>query len=232
MRRVNFRVILVCITFFSLTLNLFSFEVSAENSDNVFDAIEKGKTLEPGNSESDTLNPNNPETDTTQLNTGSAVPEIDIWDYIKVLFMLLIVVGLLYFLLRFLNKKSNMISGKDLIQNLGGISLGANKNVQLLKIGDKIFLVGVGENVSLLKEITNKDDVESLVLQYNEKMNQAFVTETWITKLFRLKKLNKNQVSEPVDRDFKEIFEKQMLDLSGQKKEIFELLGKKKEDHK
>ena len=70
------------------------------------------------------------------------------------------------------------------------------------------------------------------VLQYNEKMNQAFVTETWITKLFRLKKLNKNQVSEPVDRDFKEIFEKQMLDLSGQKKEIFELLGKKKEDHK
>ena len=69
MRRVNFRVILVCITFFSLTLNLFSFEVSAENSDNVFDAIEKGKTLEPGNSESDTLNPNNPETDTTQLNT-------------------------------------------------------------------------------------------------------------------------------------------------------------------
>lgn len=146
--------------------------------------------------------------------------------------MLLIVVGLLYFLLRFLNKKSNMISGKDLIQNLGGISLGANKNVQLLKIGDKIFLVGVGENVSLLKEITNKDDVESLVLQYNEKMNQAFVTETWITKLFRLKKLNKNQVSEPVDRDFKEIFEKQMLDLSGQKKEIFELLGKKKEDHK
>lgn len=165
--------------------------------------------------------------------TTNQALEIGFFDYVKVIFMLFFVILLLYLFLRFLNKKSNITSGKELIQNLGGVSLGSNKNVQILKIGQKLYLVGVGENVNLLKEITEKEEVDALVTLYNERVTNMFSTEsTWVSKIFQFKERasQKRQISEPVESDFKELFEKQLIDLGEQKKEVFELLGKNHED--
>ena len=39
------------------------------------------------------------------------------------------------------------------MQNLGGVGVSQGKSVQLLQVGNSLFLVGVGEDITLLKEI-------------------------------------------------------------------------------
>ena len=86
--------------------------------------------------------------------------------------------------------------------------------------------------MNLLKEITEKEEVEALITAYNERVTHMFSTDsTWIGKILHHKgKMSKQrQVSEPAESDFKELFEKQLSDLHGQKKEVMELLGKNQE---
>ncbi|CAM5186720.1 hypothetical protein UACE39S_04674 [Ureibacillus acetophenoni] len=52
------------------------------------------------------------------------------------LFALLFVLGLLMFVLKFINKRSLNYQQNSLVRNIGGVSLGAQKSVQLIQIGE------------------------------------------------------------------------------------------------
>jgi len=89
---------------------------------------------------------NEPET-----NTGSFT-----LDFIKMILALILIVFLIYALLKFLSKRGKTYQNQNMMQNLGGLSVGQNKSVQLVRIGDKLFMLGVGDNVELLEEITDE----------------------------------------------------------------------------
>lgn len=222
--------ILILCACFSLTLFL-SFSLAAvtyaEEIKSVYDEFQSEGTQNPQEENNEQQGQNaqqNEQIANEALNIG-------LFDYVKVIFMLLLVIALLYLFLRFLNKKSNFTSGKELLQNLGGISLGSNKNVQVLKMGKKLYLVGVGENVNLLKEINEEEEVDAIIALYNERVEKMFITEPWIRRVFGFKgKSDKHQVSEPAESDFKELFEKQLVDIGSKKQDVFELLGKNRED--
>ena len=72
------------------------------------------------------------------------------------IFATVFVVGLLYFVLKFVNKNGRLFKSTQLIENLGGTALGANRSVQLIKVGNRLLIVGVGENIQLLKEIEDR----------------------------------------------------------------------------
>ena len=91
------------------------------------------------------------------------------------IFATMFVVGLLYSVLKFVNKKIDLFKSTHLIENLGGTMLGANRSVQLIKIGNRLLLVGVGENIQLLKEIENEQECEQIILEYNNQINQLVV---------------------------------------------------------
>lgn len=86
-----------------------------------------------------------------------------IWMFVKVILVLAVVVALIYFLLRFVNARTRSYSEGRSIQNVGGVSVGSNRSVQLVKIGGRVLVVGVGESVSLLKEIEDADEVGALL---------------------------------------------------------------------
>ena len=44
-----------------------------------------------------------------------------------------------------------------------GTTLGANRSVQLIKIGNQLLIVGVGENIQLLKEIDDEQEYEQII---------------------------------------------------------------------
>ncbi len=106
-----------------------------------------------------------------------------LWEYIKVLLSLVFVLGLLIFVLRFLNKRNQNYQQNSIIRNLGGHSVGAQKSVQLLHIGNQIYVVGVGEDVQLLKEITDPEEIEQMIAIYNEKYSHTS-TSPYIAELF------------------------------------------------
>lgn len=94
------------------------------------------------------------------------------WDFLKMIFVMIFVVALLYFVLRFIGKKTKSYQKANFIENLGGTSLGGNRSVQLIKVGDRVLIVGVGESIQLLTEIQEEEERNQLLREYNQKMEQ------------------------------------------------------------
>lgn len=119
-----------------------------------------------------------PQTNEEPMSTGMSA-----WEYIKIVLALLFVVGLLFFVLKLVNRNNKKYQSNQLLQNLGGVSVGQQKSVQLLKVGDSLFLIGVGDDVNVLKEITDEQEQQRLIQLHEDK--QEFAAQVpYITELY------------------------------------------------
>lgn len=152
-----------------------------------------------------------PAADTTPEN---AAVSVSAWDYIKMVLALLFVLALLYGVLKLVNSKNRLYQQHQLIQNLGGLSLGQHKSVQLLQVGDSLFLVGVGEDISILKEITNDEEKEKLTNFYTNK--QEFTAQipyiSTLLKRFKDQFLSK-KIEQPKNGSFEQLFRKRLSEI-------------------
>ena len=156
---------------------------------------------------------------------------VSAWDYIKMIFALAFVVGLLYVVLRFLNNRNAKYQHSKMMQNLGGISVGSQKSVQLVKVGSSLYLVGVGEDDNMLKEITDEHERESLIALYSEKQMQP-IQGTPFSGLFKnIAKKNKDAVEED-NIDFKTEFSNRLDQIKQQRNEELQELKQKERSSK
>lgn len=73
---------------------------------------------------------------------------------VNVLIALAVVVLLMFLLFRFLAKRTN-VSQKGMIQVIAARQLAPNRSIQVVEVGDKRYLLGVGEDVQLLADVTD-----------------------------------------------------------------------------
>ncbi|WP_373229581.1 flagellar biosynthetic protein FliO [Cohnella sp.] len=99
----------------------------------------------------------------TQEMPGSA----SAWDLIWVLFVLGIIVGLIVLLLRFFAKRNRGWWMNRSLRSLGGYSLGTNKSMQIVEWNGRIYVLGIGENVTLLESITEPEMVAALLAEHD-----------------------------------------------------------------
>ncbi|AVK83180.1 flagellar protein [Lysinibacillus sp. B2A1] len=163
----------------------------------------------------------------------SAAGDISAWEYIKMVLALIFVVALFYGLMKFLNKRNLNFQRNQLVQNLGGLSLGAQKSVQLLQVGKTLYLVGVGEDVQLLREITDPEEVAALLALYNERQELA-ATSPYIAEVFsKFKRKNNGSSSIEQGKDsFGELFEKKISEIKQERNEELERWKQKENDDK
>ncbi len=88
-----------------------------------------------------------------------------IGSFIKLIVALAIVIGLIVLISKFLRKKNGFLKRHQVVENFGGISVGSNKSIQTIKIGDRFYVIGVAENIELLMEITDPKTIEQLMKQ-------------------------------------------------------------------
>ncbi|MFY3793394.1 flagellar biosynthetic protein FliO [Ureibacillus sp. MALMAid1270] len=180
----------------------------------------------------DTTEEGEPVQDNEQENGKLATGEgLNLWDYMKMLFALLFVLGLLMFVLKFINKRSLNYQQNSLVRNIGGVSLGAQKSVQLIQIGKSIYVVGVGEDVQLIKEIDSPEDVEQIINNFNEK--QSFTSTTpYIAELVKkvTSKLKNSEVTEQQQKSFGEIFNHKLADIKKNRQNELEKWKEKERD--
>ena len=163
---------------------------------------------------------------------GSAAVGLGWFNYLKMLFALILVLGLLIFVLKFINKKSANYQKSSLIRNIGGLTIGAQKSVQLLHIGDKVYIVGVGDDVQLLKEIEDREEVKRLLEYYDEKQTFA---QTTPYAMGLLKKVKSNQKKESMDQsqnneEFQHIFNKRLDEIKKDRSSELEKWKEKEQD--
>lgn len=114
---------------------------------------------------------------------------------IKMIVALLFVLALIYGIVLILRKRNKLMQHNDLIENLGGISVGPNKSIQLVRIGSHIYVVGVGDHVDLMLEITEPEVIEAL-LDKDDKEGQ----ETILGQLFQRERKKRNDQDQFFDQ--------------------------------
>lgn len=86
--------------------------------------------------------------------------DIELFPYlIKVIFFLIIIGILIYFLIRFLSNQSRQSLGGLPLKILGGVALGQNRSLQIVQVGKRLYVLGVGQDIRLLSEIEDEQEV-------------------------------------------------------------------------
>lgn len=184
---------------------------------NVFDCIENDKDCAENNA---------PITESDEDNTDKAPVSTSAWDYVKTLLALVFVIGLLFALLKFVNRKNRLYDKNRLMKNMGGISLGQHKSVQLVVVGESYYLIGVGEDIRLLKEITDKDEIEKLIEFYGE--DHVDTGMGWLDRLLAMKKQPKKENNQTTD--FSNVFNTRLDEMKEERQRHIRQLTEKERD--
>ncbi|MED3649898.1 flagellar biosynthetic protein FliO [Heyndrickxia sporothermodurans] len=155
---------------------------------------------------------------------------ITVWDGVKMVFALLFVIALLYFLLKFINKKSRSYQQNRLIQNFGGTPLGGNRSLQIVKAGNRILILGVGEDIHLLKEIENQKEVEEFIQYYDDQVEQSLEPRDMITKLTKKYKQKKSDKDSSKTPSFQHILKNQLENMNKERRKTMNKLDAKEQE--
>ncbi|MDV2887606.1 flagellar biosynthetic protein FliO, partial [Alkalihalophilus pseudofirmus] len=92
---------------------------------------------------------------------------------IKFIISFAFVIVLLFGLLRFLSKRNRGLPASGPIVPLGDFQLGNNRSLKVLLIGQTIYIVGVGETVTLLRTITQGEEYQHLLESLENQEEEA-----------------------------------------------------------
>ncbi|NMO96169.1 flagellar biosynthetic protein FliO [Paenibacillus lemnae] len=146
--------------------------------------------------------------------------------------VLAIIVSVIILLIRFLGRKNQSWMRGRSIRTLGALGVGPNKSVQLIEVGDNIYLIGVGEDLSLLDKITDPDEVIRLKAAIQQEQNPTGTLPPFISNLTA--KFRKNQPPEDIELEdtssFHEVFESKLRSVPNRKQKVEELLREDQKD--
>jgi flagellar protein FliO/FliZ len=167
----------------------------------------------------------------TTTDTDENTPSVGLsfWDFLKMIFATIFVIALLYAILKFINKRSRSFSSNQLVENLGGTALGTNRSIQIVKIGNRVLVVGVGEDVLLLKEIDDENEARQIIDDYNHRMDQLVQPSDIVTKLIERTR-NIKQGTSREEASFSSTLKAQLEELSKGRKKLFDEMEKKGSD--
>jgi flagellar protein FliO/FliZ len=98
---------------------------------------------------------------------------------LQVLFSLGLVILLIYLLLRFLANRQLGLGENGPMRIVSSLPLGNGKLVQLVMIGDSLYVLGIGENVQLIRHIPPGDEMD-LLLAEAEIKSTARILPSWL----------------------------------------------------
>jgi len=104
-------------------------------------------------------------TKTVESTTTMGTSTSSVWTFLKLIGAMIVIIGLIYIFYRLVSKKTRAFQSYGAIKNIGGVAVGPNRSIQLIRIGEEILVVGVGESVQLLKEIQDPELIRALLAE-------------------------------------------------------------------
>jgi flagellar protein FliO/FliZ len=95
---------------------------------------------------------------------------VSLWDFVRMLLVLALVVLAIYLVLRFLRKRAGrQVQENDLIRVMGSRTLAGTRSLHVVEVGRGVYLVGSSDGgVQLIAEITDQESLDSLRLKAAE----------------------------------------------------------------
>lgn len=146
--------------------------------------------------------------------TGSMTEGSLLISFVKMIFALLLILGLIYIIFKMVGRKKLSLQQSKVIENLGGIPLGNNKSIQLVKIGNEVIVLGVGEDIRMLYKITDESTLS--FIEQNQELTEAQtnIFEAIADTFQREKKSNEEKDS------FHQLFTKELDRMKNHRKKI------------
>lgn len=103
---------------------------------------------------------------------------------LNVIIVLAVIIVLIVLLIRFLGRRNRTFMSGRSIRTLGAVGLGPNKSMQVIELGSSLYLIGIGENISILDKITDPDEVALIISAFeDESSNQINFLTPLIAKV-------------------------------------------------
>ena len=115
-----------------------------------------------------------------------------IGDGVKVVLSLVVVVGGFIVLIRWISTKTQGVKATQHMQHLGGVPLGKDRSVQLVKLGDQVYVLGVGDSIQLIDRLDAYTVDEEHVDQFAMRTtNSSAFLDTFKKQLAQIEKVRK-----------------------------------------
>ncbi|OMF36838.1 hypothetical protein BK133_09145 [Paenibacillus sp. FSL H8-0548] len=112
-----------------------------------------------------------------------------------VIISLAIVIVLIILVIKFLSQRSQRWGTNRSLRSLGGLALGQNNSLQVIEIAGRIYIVGIGENITLIDKIEDPEQVHAIIAVLERQHETAWSKDHLSQLLVKLK--NRNGKSEP-----------------------------------
>ncbi|MCA0983317.1 flagellar biosynthetic protein FliO [Halobacillus yeomjeoni] len=161
------------------------------------------------------------------LENSESSPSL-VWTILRLILVLLFILALIYGLLKFFNKKNKLFNRNRTMENLGGMTLAPNRSVQAVRIGEKVYILGVGESVQMITEIEDESTKKALLEQNDHSNIQSpFGLDQLVGNRARKggrrqKKKTQQDISNstPSSVQFQQLFENQLNDMKEKRKNL------------
>ncbi|PUB14662.1 flagellar biosynthetic protein FliO [Paenisporosarcina sp. OV554] len=154
---------------------------------------------------------------------------------IKLIFYTLLILVMIYALIKFLALRQKKLQPNQAVKLMGGTPLGNNKSLQLVKVGKKVYLIGVGDQVTLIKEFSESDEINNIESDL-EKQSTLFTSplaniSTSIASIvnFSREKMSKRMGSKP-NLSFDHLFKQSLTKQKGKQDQLKQDLNEVDED--
>jgi len=159
--------------------------------------------------------------------------DINIWgNLLTVIVVLGIIIVLIVLLIRFLGNRNRYLSQNRSIRTLGAVGLGPNKSLQVIEIGGNVYLVGVGEDISLVDKISDPEELALLHQAFAEERTEFSGLASAIGNFASRLRKSPPEEEELDESTFHEVFQSQLRKLPTRKQQVEELLQDKEEQSK
>lgn len=129
--------------------------------------------------------------------------------FIRMIIALIIVIGLIYGVLWFIRKKTDVVkTDDDYLRRAAYINIAPRKSVEVITLIDKAYLIGVTEdNITLLGEINDKELISAMNISADKKANtKKPATFSEVLDMFLVKKGGQKSVFSDTEQKVDELF--------------------------
>jgi flagellar protein FliO/FliZ len=148
---------------------------------------------------------------------------------VKVIFYLIIIIGIFLLIMKILAKKKwSWNGGRSNFKTLGGLPLGQNKSVQIVEIGKSLYVLGIGENISLIQKIDEPEEIAYILAGLAPQSAADGGGWQMLGKWLPLSKKRSIEADEQTDEltasSFQQVFHSKMKNMESRKSIIEQLM--------
>ncbi len=144
---------------------------------------------------------------------------------------LVIVIALIVLVIKWLSNRSRAWGANRSMRSLGGVALGQNASMQVVEIAGRIYVVGVGETITLLDKFEDPEQVASVIAALEKQAEGAWTAKELTSLIGRWRK-GRSEEKQPTDErwnesaSFQQLLQNKLSQQAGRKEQIENLFNK------